>query len=1063
MLATAMASFCAPLHSRSSYSLLRGTARPERLIAGARAAGYDALALTDRNNLYAAVAFVRLAREAGLRPLLGIELDEPADEDRTALVLARGTDGYRTLCRLITRRQLDPDFELAAALAAEHADVHVLARDAVLLRTLRPFLPPGRLWVLVSVGGADRSAVARGRTLARELDLAAVAVPPIFALEPEEHALARLLAAARRGTLAAAVTAAELPDPAWHPHPPPDLARRLGPAAADLLARSRDIATDCQARIPGGRAIFPRPQLRPGETASALLRERCLDGLRRRYGRLAPEPLSRLRRELDVIGRLGFAQYFLVVGDIVAFARREGLAVVGRGSGASSIVAYVLGITNVDPLAHRLHFERFLSAARSADLPDLDVDLDWRGRDRVIEHVYRSYGAERVAMISTHAFFHPRSAFREAARAHGLSVAHVNRLARLLPHAGDDLTPLVRSLPVLRAQPWDEMPWRAILAGANGLLGLPRHLGIHPGGVVIGDRPLSDLVPLERAAKGIVVTQYEMETIATIGLVKIDLLGNRALATLGEAVAQVAQTGTPIDLDSAADGDASTVRLLAAGDTLGCFQIESPGMRHLLAMLGPRSVREVVDALSLIRPGPASSGMKERFVRRARGLEPATVVHPALAAVLAPTHGIPLYEEDVMSIAAAVAGLPLDAADSLRRAIAGAKTAAEMRLIKLGFVTRAVKAGVEPGHALAVWEEMARFAAYSFSRAHAAGYGLLAYQSACIKAHHPAAFACAVLNHHQGMYPRWLHVEDARRHGVEIRGPAIERSALEFTLERGDGDHPVAVLSGFGVVRGLSAATAAGILAARQADGPFVSLTDFRRRVRATAPELEALIRVGACDGFGIERSRLLWAAQALRVQLGGPDLALLGHAAGEVPPPPLRELRPGRRLRDEWGGLGFSPRAHPLWAVAPAWAVPLWPAVASALGIESGMAAPGSVGRRWIGAGTLRAHVGERVAVLGLVAARRRTATRNGDMMAFLTLDDPTGSAECTLFPAVFRRVAPDVTRSDALWVAGRVTEQYGAVTLEVERLGALAAHAARETGPAPPEFGPQFAASCP
>ncbi len=1050
MPAIAMASFCAPLRSRSSYSLLRGTAPLERLIAAVRTAGHDTMALTDRNNLYAAVRFAGLARAAGLTPILGVELDEPAEsagaagsENRVAIVLARAATGYRTLTRLITRRHLDPTFKLAPALAGEHEDVWILAADPDLLAALRGGLPPDRLAVLVELGGGgERAAMARGRSLARRLGLAAVAAPAVTYASAHEVEIARLLAAARRGAVVAAVTDAELPAPGCRPEPPHAIARRYGAEASDLLARGREIAADCRAELPPGTPIFPRPALAGGETAYTALLERCLDGIRKRYGALVPRPVNRLMRELDVIARLGYTEYFLIVGDIVDFARSEGLAVVGRGSGASSIVAYVLGITNVDPLAHRLHFERFLSAARGADLPDLDIDLDWRGRDRVIEHVYRTHGEGRVAMISTHTFFHPRSAFREAARAHGVPVDVVNGLARFLPHDGSDLPSLARSLPGLRDLPWTEEPWRSILDGAAGLNGLPRHLGIHPGGIVIGDRPLADLVPLESATKGIVVTQYEMEAVAAIGLVKIDLLGNRALATLGEAVALVGSTeGAAIDLDRAHDRDQSTAELLAAGDSLGCFQIESPGMRHLLVMLAPRSVREVVDALSLIRPGPASSGMKERFVRRARGLEPVATAHPALASVLAATYGIPLYEEDVMSIAAAVAEIDLEAGDSLRRAIAGAASTEEMQFVKNGFVARAVRAGVEPDRALAVWEEMARFAAYSFSRAHAAGYGLLAYQSAFLKAHHPAPFACAVLNHHQGMYARWVHVEDARRHGVGVLLPSVDRSAAEFTLEVGEEGEAPAVRTGLGAVAGMSTATLEAILAARSADGPFSSLSDFRRRVRASAPEIEALIQVGAFDHLGCERSRLLWEARALTIRATDPvEPGLFSGSAGEAPPPPLRELSLGRCLRAEWAGLGFSPRAHPLFAEAPELASALDPAAARTLGIAVARLPGAPRGPRWMGAGQIGTHIGQRAAVIGLVAARRRTSTRHGETMSFLTLDDPTGTAECTLFPAVHRRAAHAMAGGGPLRVEGVVSEQHGAASLEVDRLESLA-----------------------
>jgi DNA polymerase III alpha subunit len=424
--------------------------------------------------------------------------------------------------------------------------------------------------------------------------------------------------------------------------------------------------------------------------------------------------------------------------------------------------------------------------------------------------------------------------------------------------------------------------------------------------------------------------------------------------------------------------------------------------------------------------------MKERFVLRARGLEPPAFTHPALASVLAATHGIPLYEEDVMAIAAAVAGLDLSAADSLRRAIAAATDPAERREIENGFVARAVAAGVAPDRALAVWEEIARFAAYSFSRAHASGYGVLAYQSAWLKAHHPAEFACAVLNHHQGMYPRWLHVEDARRHGVAIALPCLNTSAAEFTLERPAGERR-RVRTGLGQVLGLTTATIEHILAARAADGPFASLADFRHRVELRIPELRALIAAGAADALGASRSALLFELYAARARTGpkpdGPGLFPLSAGAG--PGPPLRELPPARQLRDEWLSMALSPRAHPLRILAPAWTRGL-----DALDAPR----PRAAHPRAIGAGALASSIGERVAVAGLVAATRRTPTRNGESMAFVTLDDPTGTAELTLFPAALGRARGVLSDRGPLRAVGRPEAHHGAVSLIVERLEPLA-----------------------
>ena len=494
--------------------------------------------------------------------------------------------------------------------------------------------------------------------------------------------------------------------------------------------------------------------------------------------------MRRLARELEVIDRLGFTDYFVVVGEICRHAHRRGIPTVGRGSGASSIVTYLLGITNVDPLRYRLYFERFLHDQRR-DLPDLDIDLCWRRRDDVIQHVYETYGADHVAMISTHNTFGARGAFRDAARAHGMAPDTVDRSSRLIPRNGE--APLARLLapsPRGRDVPLEEPRFQRLLAAADRLIGLPRHLGIHPGGIVITDRPLDHYVPLEEATKGIVVTQYEMHAVEAVGLVKIDLLGNRAISVISETVELVRAGGGPV-IDPAAipDGDGATARLMRQGDTLGVFQLESPGMRNLLRQLETRDLDGAIAALSLIRPGPAGSGMKERFIRRARGLEPVEFLDPRLAEPLGDTYGVMLYEEDVMAVSAALAGLSLADGDMLRRAVAGIESPEDEEALRRVFVARAERNDTSPAVAAQAWSEIRRFAAYAFCKAHASGYGVLAWQGSWLKAHHPAAFAVAILNNHTAMYDQRVHLEDARRHGVEIRLPCVNRSGAEFTLE----------------------------------------------------------------------------------------------------------------------------------------------------------------------------------------------------------------------------------------------------------------------------------------
>lgn len=1146
-----------PLRVRSHGSLLDGTASPRALIERALTLGYDALALTDRDNLYLALSFYRAARADGLRPLLGAEVTlreppvaaGPAAETASprrrpgALLIALDRRGYANLCAVLTARQLDAGFDLVHALAGWHAGLHVVVESPGLAAALlaagvpaaaglhpgpaRHHAGAGGLWLGVR-GTATGRAPGGGHPLveriatARRLRVPLVATGDVVMLEPRDWEVHRIAVTAAAGELLERMPpAAFAARDAWLAGPD-DWTRRVRatcaaagvPEAADeALANNTALAARCRLEIEMGVPIFPRPPLPDGESGPGWLRQQAETGLARRYGRDGAgvrAARARLAGELAVIERLGFTGYFLVVAEIVAFARAQGIPTVGRGSGASSIVSYVLGITNVDPLRHGLCFERFLHPQRR-DCPDLDIDLCWQRRDQVIEHVYETYGRDRVAMISTHTTLGARSAFRETARALGVANARVNALAKRIPRGltAPYLEKLER-LPDRSGGDWREPPLAAALRLAEGLDGAPRHLSVHCGGIVIADRPLTWYVPLERAAMNVVVTQFEMRAIEQIGLVKLDLLGNRALSTIDECVTLARRAGARTtepgggapdgapppavpDPDLVPEDDPATAERVAAGDTLDCFQLESPAMRHLLRMLRARTLEETIAAVALVRPGPAESGMKEAFCRRHRGLEPAVFRHPDLVPVLAATHGVMLYEEDVMRVAAALAGLSLAEGDDLRRALAAARDDEEFRSLERGFVAACAHRGVEAGDARAVWRDLARFAAYAFCKAHAAGYGALGWQSAWFKTHFPVEWAVGIMNHHAGMYAAWVHVEDLRRSGVRFLAPCVNRSAWATTLEAGGGQDPgpgglrgharlrdpaparsssagsailappasgrprgalpapdpavpdsgdthgippdpapgttaPAVRVGLGRVFGLAVATGERIVAAHAAR-PFRTLADFIDRAHPTLPELESLVLAGALDFTGRTRPSLLLearvsAAPARRprsiahapalVTPDGADLA--PEPVSPVAAPDLPEFDDAERVRGECLATGLWFSAHPLDVF-----------------VET-HARQGAVP-----AERVSAHVGRRIALVGMPCAYRRVETKSGETMSFLTLADRSGLAECVLFPGTLRRHVREV-RARIVRVEGRVDETLDAVTLVVERVVALA-----------------------
>jgi DNA polymerase III alpha subunit len=1089
-----------PLIVRSAFSIGRGTGTLGSLLARAAAHGLDALALTDRDNLYGAVAFLDAAGSAGIHPVLGAEVTPreaipsggeripreapvPGGQGNSPARVARGDPapppilpsddgirgsprgpchvagslvflireaaGYASLCRILSARGLAPDFSLDEAARRWNAGLAVLVREAETLARLHPMLPSGALYAALVRPARGTAEERLLRETARRLGRPLVGTIDVYLVSADEWETHRLLGAIREVELASRLEASHLA---------PRSSYLVGPAETfemfaddpSLLTAARELAFSCRfgrADLPAPGSLFPKLPLPSGETAYDRLYRMAQDGLRRRYVRVTREITRRLAHELDQIDAMGFTDYFVVVGDICDAARARGIPTVGRGSGASSLVSYLLGITNVDPLRYRLTFERFFHRLRR-DLPDLDIDLCWRRRDEVIRHVYETHGTDRVAMISTHNHYQARGAFREAAKGLGMTSGQLDRIARAIPAFSDlPLEEAIRSTALGRRLDLSEAPLPGILAAANRLIGLPHTLGIHCGGIVIGPGPLDQWVPLEMATKGIVVTQYEMNAVEAVGLVKIDLLGNRAISTIAETIEGIDREGkSPPDLTRLPDPDPETASLLARGDALGCFQLESPGMRNLLRMLATSDLDGTIAALSLIRPGPAGSGMKERFIRRAHGLEPTTYLHPSLEPLLETTHGVLLYEEDVICVASAIGGFDRATGDLLRRAIASAMAVSSdpalgerppgggaagssdpwrggtMREIENRFIACAVRNGIDADVARLVWCELARFGSYAFCKAHASGYGLLAYQTAYLKAHHPGAFYAALLNNHQGMYPLRVHVADARRHGVPLALPCIQRSAIEWTW---DGK---CLRCGLGQVRGLRRRTLEAIVAQR-ARGAFEDLDDMMIRTGANVAEGESLILCGALDSVGAgPRPARLWRLQC-RVRAAHPreEGARLGlvdgpsHETGV----PWREFDLEERVAHEIETLEVALSAHPV-AI-------LWGRLERAKRIPPRTTAA-------------QLETEGPASVVGWAAAARRVRTKRDEPMLFLTLEDETGLAECTLFPRVYARYGHLVRSGGVLRATGRVEAPYGAPTLNVDRLELIEAGLAQK-----------------
>ncbi|MDF1700199.1 MAG: DNA polymerase III subunit alpha, partial [Planctomycetota bacterium] len=829
------------LHAHSAYSLLAGACRVEALVARASAQGYRALALTDTNAAYGLPLFQACCDSVELHAIHGAEIDDPQRPAERAVVLAENAVGYRSLCRLLTRRKLDERFSLIDDLPHVAEGLVVLTPSIPLLRQWAEDLPKDALHAELIAHErepAQRALLEQADALARPV----VGTHRAFFDVKKNHAVHRLLLAIGHLKFLRDVRPGALDR---HGHPldllPPE-ARLLPPAEAARAFHERPeaaratvaIAERCTFRL--DKPARPRlPALDPemlGETAATATKDAayarlaglCLDGVKRRYGRIGPEVLARLERELRVIQMRGFADYFLIVHALAEFARERAIPAVGRGSAANSIVAYALGITAVDPLRFDLPFERFLSPARR-DCPDIDLDLDWRGRDEVIQHAYDTYGDDRVAMISTHNTFQARSAVREAAKTLGLPPGEVSKLVKELPWRLEGDLDVDRLPPEIARIPLHEKPWKGLLRAAQALHGLPRHLSIHVGGIVIGDGRLDDSLPLERSAKGLVVTQYDMHGVEDTGLVKIDLLGNRALAVIADVTRDV-QTfhDHTIDLDTIPEQDERAAELLSTGHTLGCFQVESPGMRNLVVRMTARDQEDAMIALSLIRPGPAGSGMKDAYIRRRRGEEAPPEVHPEVDPLFANTYGVMLYQEDTLRVASALAGFDLAQADLLRRALGKKRTPEDLPVMEAAFRDGAHGRGIPPAVVEQVWDDIKRFSAYAYNKAHAATYSRISWQGLYLKARYPASYLAAVLRNRGGFYAARAYVEEARRMGCRIELPCVNRSDIGPYGRMG------VLRLGLDQIKSLRHGTPAAIVRMREAQGPYLSPTDLLLR-----------------------------------------------------------------------------------------------------------------------------------------------------------------------------------------------------------------------------------------
>jgi error-prone DNA polymerase len=1057
----------AELHCHSYFSLLDGASSPEVLVDRAAALGLHSLALTDHDSLAGAVRFWKAAQRAGLPAVIGAEVTL-ADGAHLTL-LAENQAGYANLCRLITasRKSVPPTIpvspeassdaeswrgkippalaweQLAACTSGLIALTGCRAGPvaAALLRReeAEAANAAGRLAEIFGAGSVfvelqhhdlpDDDRLVRGLlALGKRTGLPVVATQNVHYATPEVSRLRDVFIAVRQNcTLAEAQSDGHLPLNSGYALAAPAAMGRRFAQRPDALANTVAIAERCHVSLDFSAVRLPisnlqSPNLSISQSSFHTLYELCHANLPRCYPSLQPAVLTQLAHELAIIEEAGLAGYFLVVWDIVRFARSQGIRCQGRGSAANSIVAYLLGITSIDPLAHNLLFERFLSSDKFT-MPDIDIDFAADRREEVIQYVYQKYGHNHAGMVCNVVTYQARTALRDLGKALELPGALVEKLQRELDtHSPTAAAEKLEELLIANGQlsMANEEARETHFTIHNSAFtihnltailplllrqidGCPRHLSIHSGGMIITAAPLAEIVPLEPATMpGRYVCQWDKEGVEDAGLIKIDLLALRTLGAITEALGHIAGMGRPVpDLDRIPLDDPAIYRMLQRGDTTGAFQVESRAQQQMLPRLQPTCFEDIVVEVAIVRPGPIQGGAVHPYLRRRSGQEPVRYLHPSLAPVLAETLGVLLFQEQAIRISMVVAGFPPGAADMLRRALSRNRAEAEMAVLQQKFVAGAAERGIDAAAAAAIFAQLAGFAGYGFCKSHAASFALIAYQTLWLKHYHAPAFYCALLNQQpMGFYPPEVIIGDARRHNVETLPPDVNRSEWRYTLER-TAPGRWALRTGLHAVSGVGEQAWQRIAAARSA-GSFANLEDCCRRTRLHRDVVENLIRAGACDGFG-QRRDLLWECAALDFRPDELDLSGVNIAAAL---PPLDAIE---ATAWEYELMGLSPRQQMM--------VHYRQALRAA-----GVLTTGAVKQE---------EAGRRVRVAGFAVVRQRPATAKG--IVFYSLEDESGLLDLVVKPDVYARLRRVLSGHPLLLVRGVVQRSGRAVSVLV------------------------------
>ncbi|MFZ5632524.1 MAG: DNA polymerase III subunit alpha [Bacillota bacterium] len=1051
------------LHVHTEYSLLDGAARIKEVVKKAAGLGMPALAVTDHGAMFGTVDFYKACKKEGIKPILGCEVyvaprtmadrTPKVDDNLYHLVLlAENEEGYRNLLKLVSLAYTDGFYykprvdkqtlvaysrgliALSGCIAGEVA-ARVLGgqiEDACRAAgEYRDIFGNDNFYLELQDHGFEEQRTANRElvNISRRTGIPLVVTNDVHYVEKEHAEMQDVLLCIQTGKT--------VDDPS-----------RMRFLSQELYLKSRDeinllfgelrqamditldIAGRCQVDLAFGKLHLPVYTVPEGYTVDTYLEKLCHEGLARRYRDISDFVGKRLEYELKVIKQMGFSAYFLIVWDMIHFARENGIPVgPGRGSAAGSLVAYSLGITNIDPLRYGLLFERFLNPER-VTMPDIDIDFCFERRGEVINYATQRYGFDRVAQIATFGTMAARAAIRDVGRTLSMPYSEVDKVAKLVPaELHITIEKALNDSPELKELYESNRQIKKLIDMAALLEGMPRHASTHAAGVVITREPLTHYLPLYKAADGPLTTQFAKDQVEELGLLKMDLLGLRTLTVINEAIKMVEENRSiSLDIDSIPLDDPKTYELLCRGEGTGVFQLESSGMKAILRELKPGVFEDIVALVALYRPGPLGSGMVNDFIDSKHGVKKVTYLHPMLEPILKDTYGVILYQEQVMRIASDLSGFTLGEADLLRRAM-GKKKPEIIAGLRAQFIEGAVKNNVDEEIAGQIFDLMAYFAGYGFNKSHSAAYAMVSYQTAYLKANYPVEFMTALLTSVRDNTDKVaLYIEECRRMGIEMLPPDVNRSRESFSVEGSK------IRYGMAAIKNVGLAAVEAIISAREKDGPFESFADFCSRLDTRVVNrrvIENLIKSGAMDSLGKHRAQLMAAvdaglnlAQQTQKDRANGQLSLLDFWGEEVRNtlsldiPDVQEYSRGDMLLMEKEAIGFYLSGHPL--------LDYRHSLADLAGVT---------------AAEIKELEGEAVVTCGgMLTSVKKITTKRGDPMAFATMEDLTGNLEAVFFPRVYREFQKFIYNDAVVAIKGKASATGDEVKIIAEEVRPLA-----------------------